>query len=255
MLESWAGTDPTRAEQWAVEKHKGDGPNPYLVSVISGIAPHDIGKASELTQSMPASRERGQAIEALTRALLMNGTDVALAYPDSIQDEQLKGSFVSIISRMMADKDPEAAAAWITSLDSGAVQNRASSRVAQELAAKDVNLAKKFVTSLKPEARADAARPIVRALSNSDIAGAAQWVSGLVGTPGYDRVVEEFVWSSNGRAPEQSAAWIQGIAEQGRQRHVYHRMLGEWARRDANAVRAWVAENNVPPDIQRRFSR
>jgi hypothetical protein len=77
----------------------------------------------------------------------------------------------------------------------------------------------------------------------------------LVGTPNYDRVVEEFVWSCNSRAPEQSAAWIQGVTDPEQQRRLYHRMLGEWAQRDATAVKQWVTANNVPQDVLRRFSR
>jgi hypothetical protein len=92
-------------------------------------------------------------------------------------------------------------------------------------------------------------------MSESDIAGTAQWVSSLAGTPNYDRVVEEFIWSCDGRAPEQSAAWIQGISDPAQQRRLYHRMLGEWARRDAAAVKQWIASNQVPEDVRRRFNR
>jgi hypothetical protein len=35
----------------------------------------------------------------------------------------------------------------------------------------------------------------------------------------------------------------------------YHRMLGEWARRDAAAVKQWVASNGVPPSVAERFLR
>nr|MCU0782257.1 hypothetical protein [Akkermansiaceae bacterium] len=64
-----------------------------------------------------------------------------------------------------------------------------------------------------------------------------------------------FVWSCDYRAPEQSAAWIRGIADPERQTRLYHRMLGEWARRDAAAVKQWVASNGVPPSVAERFLR
>ena len=77
----------------------------------------------------------------------------------------------------------------------------------------------------------------VPAMSRNDIAGIARWVSSLAGTPGYDQVVESFVWSCDERAPEQSAAWIRGVADQNQQTRLYHRMLGNWASKDAAAVR------------------
>ena len=92
-------------------------------------------------------------------------------------------------------------------------------------------------------------------MSSKDITGTAQWVSSLAGTPNYDSVVEEFVWSCNSRAPEQSAAWIQGVSDPDQQRHLYHRMLGEWAQKDPAAVKQWVATNNVPDSVRQRFSK
>jgi hypothetical protein len=32
-------------------------------------------------------------------------------------------------------------------------------------------------------------------------------------------------------------------------------MLGEWAKRDATAVKDWVASNQVPESVARRFKR
>lgn len=68
-------------------------------------------------------------------------------------------------------------------------------------------------------------------------------------------MVESFVWSCDEREPEQSAAWIRGVADQNQQTRLYHRMLGNWARKDPNAVRTWVSENEVPENIRQRFSR
>jgi hypothetical protein len=137
----------------------------------------------------------------------------------------------------------------------GEIQNRAARTVADALAKTDTKAAASWVEKLKPEAQAEAARGVIPVMSSADITGTAKWVSGLVGTPGYDKVVEEFVWSCNTRAPEQSAAWIQGVSDPNQQRRLYYRMLGEWARKDAAAVKQWVAANNVPDDIRRRYLR
>lgn len=255
ILSSWAGNDPGAAEQWARESYKGDGTNPYMADVIRGIAGQDLASASRLAQEMPSSRERGTAIEAITRALFVQGMDAAMAYPASIADEHLRGSFTSEIAQRLARKDPAKAADWLASMDQGAVQSRAARRVGDALAQVDPKAAATWVSKLKPEAQSEAARGVIPIMSRGDIAGTAQWVSGLAGTPNYDRVVEEFVWSCNTRAPEQSAAWIQGVANPDQQRRLYHRMLGEWAQRDAAAVKQWVASNEVPADVLRRFSR
>jgi hypothetical protein len=255
VLETWAANDAAAAEKWAIEKHEGDGPNPYLASVIKGIAAYDLTNAKRLTESMPHSRERGQAIDAMAKALLISGTENAFAFTDTITDETLKGSFIMMISQNLSQQDPQAAADWVASMDNGALQSRASASIADRLARVDVKKAAEFVESLRPEAKATAAAATVPAMSANDIAGTARWVTSLAGTPGYDRVVESFVWSCDERAPEQSAAWIRGISDEAQQSRLYYRMLGNWAKKDAAAVRSWVAENNVPEPIKKRFIR
>ena len=255
ILQSWAGRDAAAAEQWALANHDGEGANPHLAAIISGIAPNDMAHATRLVATMPGSRERGDAVEAMSRALLVEGVDAALAYPETIEDPALRGTFTEEIADRLARKDVDKAAEWVASLTDGAIQNRAAEDVAEALVRKDVKQAAEWVSKLKPEAQVEAAREIIPAMSSSDIEGTARWVASLAGAPEYDRAVEAFVYSCDERAPEQSAAWIQGITDPERQMRTYYRVLGSWARKDAAAVRAWVETNNVPADIQRRFTR
>ncbi len=255
VLSTWAGNDAAAAERWALDHHQGDGPNPHLASVIQGIAGNDLANASRLAQSMPHSRERSDAVDSITRALFVQGTDAAMAFPDSIADPMLRGGFVSAIANRMIEKDVNQAASWVASMKEGEIQNRAARSVADALAKVDPKTAASWVGTLKPEAQAQAARGVIPVMSSTDIAGTARWVSGMAGTPNYDSMVEEFVWSCNTRAPEQSAAWIQGVSDPNQQRRLYSRMLGEWAKKDAAAVKQWVASNDVPADVLKRFSR
>ncbi len=255
VLSTWAGNDAAAAERWALDHHQGDGPNPHLASVIQGIAGNDLASASRLAQTMPQSRERSDAVDSITRALFVQGTAAAMAFPDSIADPMLRGGFVSAIANRMIEKDVNQAASWVAAMQQGEIQNRAARSVADALARVDPKTAASWVSTLKPEARAEAARGVIPVMSSTDIAGTARWVSGMAGTPNYDSMVEEFIWSCNTRAPEQSAAWIQGVSDPNQQRRLYGRMLGEWAQKDAAAVKQWVAANNVPADVAKRFSR
>ncbi len=255
VLSAWAGNDAAAAERWANDHHEGDGPNRWMAAVISGIAAYDIGHASKLAEAMPFSRERGAAMEAITRALFVQGVDAAMNYPTSIQDPQLRAGFVGNIAKTLAGKDPAKAAAWLASFDDADSQNRASRTVAAALAREDPKAAADWTRTLKPAAQAEAARGVIVPMSSGDITGTAKWVSTLSGIPNYDRVVEEFVWSCDQRAPEQSAAWIQGVSDPAQQTRLYHRMLGDWAKRDAAAVKNWVSNNPVPDSVARRFNR
>lgn len=254
ILQTWAGKDAAAAEQWALANHTGDGPNPHMAAVIRGVAGNDLPTATRLAESMPMSRERGEAVDAITRALFMQSPEAALAYPASITDDALRAGFVGAIAQRMAGKDADRTATWLSSMDDANAQNRAARTVADALARTDSAKAATWVKTLQPEAQAEAARGVIPVMSGNDITATAQWVSGLAGMQNYDRVVEEFVWSCDQRAPEQSAAWIQGVSNPDQQRRLYHRMLGEWSRRDSNAVREWVTSNDVPNEIRRRFA-
>lgn len=254
VLTSWAANDAAAAEKWAVDHFKGDGPNPWMAAVIRGIAAYDVAQASKLAAAMPKSEERGQAMDSIARALLVQGADVAMAYPATIQDPVLKAGFVSMIADRLADRNPDQAATWLASMNDPDAQTRGARHVAEALAQQDVSKAAQWVRKLSPEAQAEAARGVIVPMSRNDIPGTAKWVSTLNGIPNYDSVVEEYVWSCDYRSPEQSAAWIQGIADPEQRTRLYHRMLGEWAKRDAAAVKNWVANNTVPPSVAKRFN-
>ena len=255
ILASWAGRDAPAAERWALDHQPAEGANPYLAAVVRGIAATDIGHASELTQAMPAGHERGYAVDSITRALFMQGTDAAMAFPASIPDPALRAGFVASVADRLAAKDPALAANWLATSTDAESQARAARSVAQALAQDDPTSATQWLQKLQPTAQAEAARGIIPVMSSADIAKTASWASTLVGIPGYDKVVEEFVWSCDNRAPEQSAAWIQAVSDPEQRRHLYYSMLGEWAKRDAAAVKTWVTSNSVPPDVLRRFTR
>lgn len=255
ILAAWAGADPAAAEQWARANHEGDGPNGYLSAVIRGIAAHDVNLAASLAADLPRSRERGAAMDAITRALFLQGNEAAMDFPASIQDPQVRDGFVWMISERLARKDAQTAADWLASFPNGETQRRGARTVAAALAQENVGQAAEWVGKLQPGAQAEAARGVIVPMSNDDIQGTARWVASLNGVPGYDAVVEEFVWSCDVRDPEQSAAWIQAIADEAQQTRLYHRMLGGWSNRDDAAARAWVANNNanLPNSVRNRF--
>lgn len=255
VLAAWAGNDAAAAESWALGNHSGEGPNPYLGAVISGIAAYDPANATRLAGSLPAGREQRDAVRDIARALLVQGFDIATSYPQSIADPKLRAVFVEEIGGRLAEKSPDKAGEWLVSLNNAEDQNRAARQVGDALASRDPQAAAKWIDKLQPAARAEAARGIIPRMSSGDIPGTAKWVNTLAGIPNYDRVVEEYVWSCDYRAPEQSAAWIRGVSDQERQTKLYHQMLGEWAKRDAAAVKSWVASNQVPESVMRRFGR
>lgn len=255
VLTSWAASDPAAAAKWAVDHFQGDGPNPWMAAVIHGTAAHDVAQAWKLAAAMPKSPERNQAMDSIARALLVQGADVAMAYPASIQDPELRAAFTASIAARLTDKNPDRAANWLASMTDASAQSGAARHVGEALAKQDISKAKDWLTKLSPEAQAEAARGVLVPMSRDDITGTAKWLSTLSGIPNFDSVVKEYVWSCDYRSPEQSAAWIEGISDPEERTRLYHSMLGSWARRDYPAVKNWVANNPVPQSVSERFSK
>ncbi len=221
------------------------------MDLVDRLGPGEFAAVADQFRQLDHLGESGGEYDLILRGWAKADPLTALEYVEKFPNG--RAGSATILSTW-AGKD--SAAEWIASMAQGDIKNRASHNVAEALAKEDIAKAAAWVRTLKPEAQVEAARGVIPIMSSADISGTAQWVSSLAGTPNDDRAVEEFVWSCNSRAPEQSAAWIMGVSDPDQQRRLYYRMLGEWAQHDVNAMKKWVASNpnNVPPDVLKRFS-
>jgi hypothetical protein len=113
ILATWSATDPDAALGWAEQNHRSDNPNPYLLGVIRGIADHDLTRAAEIAATIPQSRERYQAVEALMPSLFKDGPEAAKHWAESLTDPQFKAGAIQLMARKLAQTDPEGTASWL----------------------------------------------------------------------------------------------------------------------------------------------
>lgn len=255
VLSSWASYDPEAAIAFAEANHEGDQANPLLVGVIKGLASENLNRATDLLQSLPRSRERGDALSSIIPYLLAEGVDTALTWSNGIADDALRSGAISTIAQNVAEEDPARAAELLLSAPDEETRVRAIDDIAQEWAGKDLDAAIAFTEGLDPALRAEAAEGVVGQIAEDDPVRASQWMESLAATDtNLDPAIRSFVWRAMGQEPELAANWIGQMSSPRDSERTYHHVLGRWMGSDPEAAKAWMSNAELPESIQRRFA-
>lgn len=254
ILSSWATEDASAAIQWAKNNHQGDGPNPWLIGVIRGIAATDIEGATNLLKSMPRSVERGEALDALLPHLLAKGNESTRTWIASIDDDALRNGATMRAAEAMAKTDPAGTVAWLME-NPGEALDRKLDSVFGIWAKQDEVAARTALNTLPTgEVRSDALRGVVTRLALSKPADAVALMNQYPDEVN-DRTVRNFIWHSFGNDPAAALSEVSRIGDQERRNEMYRRAMSAWMRRDATAANAWLNANPLPESVTRSLSK
>lgn len=255
ILTSWAGDDPDGALAWARNHHEGEGANPWLVGIIRGVVAKDPSRATEILQDLPYSRERGDAISAIVPHIAQQGFDKASSWLDTITDERLRSGGTAYLAAALAKQDPAKTAEWITTLENSEGKSRATREVAETWSEQDLPGAVAWTNTLAGEDKTNAAREIIGEYAREDAAQAATWLQSISNEPGYEKVVESYIWNTARSNPEMSLAQVPEISEPKSQGKYYERILSNWRERDTQAADNWMNSNNVSEELRKEVIR
>jgi hypothetical protein len=258
ILTSWAARDAEGAIQWASANHQGEGANPYYAGIIRSLAETDPIRATDLMTSMPRSRERGEALDAMLPHLLSKGNESTRSWIEGINDESLRNGAILRVADRLAVNDPAGTAAWLLANPGEATQRRMDD-VYSVWANQDERAAMSSLASLpQGEERSNALRGVVNSVASKDPQAAVS-VMDRFPADVTDRVVQTFIWNSFGNDPSIAVNQIARITDQGRRDEMYRRAVGRWIETDAASATAWLQANplpqNVQEDLNRRLSR
>ena len=255
VLSSWASYDPDAAIAFAEANHEGDDANPLLVGVIKGMAADNLNRATDLLQSLPRSRERGDALNSMIPYLLTEGIETALTWSNGIADEALRSGAITTIASQLAEDDPARAAELVMTAPEEEARVRAIDDIVEAWASQDLESAIAFTESLDPAMRAEAAEGVVGEIAEDDPVRASDWMASLAANgTNLDPAIRSFVWNAMGKEPELAADWIGQMSSPRDVERTYHHVLGRWMGRDPDAAKAWMSTTELPESIQRRFA-
>ncbi len=253
ILATWAQDSPAAAIAWARENFEGgaEQSNPWLVGIIRGIANTDLTQATDLLTELPYSRGRGIALGSIIAALDQQGPEVSKNWVASLDDARLQAGAAARIAERLGESDPIAALDWASSLGDNALQ-RAAPEVIESWAREDKDAALSWLDQQDDQIRSSAAPEMVRNLSIDE---AQSFLDDHAGKPDYDRAIQTLARRAMAETPELGADWIMRMSNDRQRTRTFHRVLGDWMRRDRDGLIEYVNNNPVPESISGRLNR
>ena len=252
ILAALAATDPEGAIRWAEANHTGNSANPYLTGIIRSLAVTDPDRATALLGSMPYSRERAKAFDALMPNIIAKGPDAARAWISTLTDASLRTNATMATAEKFAQTDPRATADWLLS-NPGEATSRSFDNVLGTWALMDTAAALAYYEALPPgEARSNALRGIVGAVATLDPDAAANMMSAHPGDI-LDNTLQGFVKHSLDSAPALAIDYIAQISNPNEREQLYRKTLDSWLGSDPAAAQAWMQKNTLPPKVLRHY--
>jgi len=259
ILSSWAKNDPEGAISWARENFDNNGnedrANPWISSVISGIASSDIGRATQLLEELPFSRERGEALTTIFKEISASGNEEAKNWISQLTDPRLQQGAAARLAGQLAEEDPQSAADWAASLGPE-VMTRSASTIIDNWAENDLQAARAWVEGQSTEIIAASGPNLVKELiQQGDASSASDWLSSYEGDPAFDDSVRSLVRHSLQEEPTVAADWIMKLTSERDQERTFHRVLGNWLQQDRDGALDYINNNPVPESVRTRASR
>jgi len=254
ILATWSATDPESAIRWAEANHEGDGANPWLVGVIRGIASTDPIRATDLMNSLPYSRERGDALSAMLPTILAMGPEATRNWVSSIPDERLRAGAMDRVVDQIAKTDPQGTIEWMLSNPGRTTDRKVDDVFSQWMKADQGAAIAGYQNLPAGGARSNALRGIVNSMASEDPRAAANFLESH-SADANDHVYEQFAWHSFRQDPALAANYIGRIENQHDRDKMYSRALDSWLRIDESAALSWIQSNPLPASVVKRLDR
>lgn len=256
ILATWAGADADSALAWALENAPaGDRANPWVVGVIEGVAATDLDRASQLTATLPRSRERGDALDTLVQQLAGREPVDMLAWTTNFQDdENLRHAALSQVAALTAREDIDTTIAY---LDSIAGDDNARLRAVDEVTAvwaeTDASAAMAYVDTLPVTEQGQAIEGIMRQLSSQDPTRAADYLRSNSEVPDMEEARRNFVYGAYRENPALAAEFVPQLGDGNNRNRAYRRVYREWAEQDPAAARQWLESQDMNDNFRNRL--
>ncbi|MFT5126501.1 MAG: hypothetical protein ACI8W8_000095 [Rhodothermales bacterium] len=213
VLSGWASEDADSAIAWAQENHEGED-NPHMMGIISGLAKTDLGRASELLQSLPYGSNRGRAAQDVVRAHLRQGEENAQRWASDLPGNELKDGVVSMVVRELAKDSPQRAAEWLGTMDDIDPKKSVNS-IARQWARESPEEAADWVAKFDDEDTRKSSLPqVISQWASHDIQAAGNWLREYPATPDRDAAIASYVYRIARTDAESAQAWANSIVDE-----------------------------------------
>lgn len=255
-VSAWAASDPHAAFEWASAAADEGRVNNWVLGAMRGIAATSPDLARDFLMSLDGeTRER--SLGAMQPYVMQYGFNYAMNWVQGVADPGLQNMASRRFARDLTELDPVQAGSWNAAIADRDTRRDVSEMVSDRWARQDLEGAKAWVDSLPEDTRTEAAEGVARHYARENPTEAAQWLSGLGDNPDLDGAKRILIDESFRKDPAVSLGFVNQLADQKAQTGYYHRYLGWWMKKDANAAKAWTEDNqgSLPESIVKRVLR
>jgi hypothetical protein len=259
---AWAREDPQAAHTWARFQVSQPGLHgPARAGVIWGWDESGEPGLWEAVTGGPSLTEQQVALSILVRRrILRDGADAAIRWANALPEDEpgdvrrLKINTYRRIGSQLAAIDPAAAKAWAEELGEGEYGDGFYRRVAVQLIHQDAPGTMSWLRSLPAGPRRDdAVGEAFRRWGSLREEAALAWIS--------DRSDEDWLepallWQATLIGDEDPVAGIRvarGISDETERNRAVFGILRAWQGRDEAAAAAWMADQDLPPQMLRNL--
>lgn len=255
-VSTWASKDPQAAFEWAKITPEEGRVNNWLLGAARGIAATNPELARDYLSQMEGET-RNQALNALQPYVMQYGFEYASGWLANMTDPELRNQATRNMARDLANLDVNQAKEWAMAVTDPDTRRAVAGTVTDAWARTDVNGAKSWVDQLPDDMKGRGAEGVARYYAQADPATAGQWLDSMGNTPGLDRAKSIYIEETFRNSPQSSLEYVSRVSDQGGRDRLYWRYTMDWARRDANAARAWANANStrIPRELVDRINR
>ena len=280
IITAMVENDSSRAIDFVLNMRPGNARMNGLNSIGSKLVEIDPKMAFEFVDSLPYEDEKRRALGSMgwrlsqqgvesASALIANNEDPlvqrqlasrisgewsnydqasALAWSESLTDEQARKSAVRSVLKNMIESDPAAALSYIESSmeesDHGSVLRDAFSNWARN----DPQAAVSWLDRL-PESVSESQGNIYRSVTSSFIShdpmAASEWIATLEESPERDQSVEALVNNISKSDPEAGFIWAVTVSDVEKRKSILSRSVQQWVKTDPDAAYKAIADAKI----------
>ena len=203
-----------------------------ILAELQQLGSTDGSPESELIQQLMAAH------------LAQSNPALAVGYATSLTGDQKKRTAQTVLG-VWTQTDPAKASEYFSEhldqfgiLDSG--QREAAKTIAAEWGKADPESALDWAQSLPEEVRLDAWLPVMQAIARTQPDRVVEAINHAGSDYERQQLMQQLVAERSASAPQDTAAWIQGISDSNERSQAAAQVAQTWAKSDLNGVLTWV---------------
>ncbi len=244
LMENWGEKDPQAAWQWTENLNSAEREE-VRHSLLFVWVHQDPIFCWEKIAALPTGPIRQMLVTNAAMAWTKHDLASALAWSESLHNNEEKQLAQSAVAEVWANRDPLAAAQFATSFPPG--QNRLATlaAVTTNWALQNPRAAGNWLAANPPidlETRSAALHSLMNLWAERDPLDAASWIHTLPRGRFRDDAIQHFAPSATRWAPECTASLALTISSEPLRRDILNSCLQQWQTLDAPAMRFWLSQ-------------